>query len=127
MNFTYDGKLIPTDGVATSDVRGDSRGRWLKNAGIRMAVLACVSAALLFLFLRSAFVSLLSGTLVMVCQTLMMELIFGMVMQRRQARFANECERKACHRNWNVVAWCAEALACAAVVAAFAIWVCAGK
>ena len=120
MKFTFDGKEIPTGSAGPLGACGGGEAAWWKSAGVRIVVVACVIGAVLFWLLKDSFVSLLTKMLIVIFQTMLLEIVFGMVFKRRICCAANEPGSRMRSRIANAVAWCADLLVNGAYLALYA-------
>ena len=93
----------------------------LKGAGLRLIVVVVASSIFLFVFTRHMFVTFIVGTLMMALQAMMLEVVFGVLLNRKRLGDAVGCEREARCLRWRAIAWWVDGLVLAAVVIVLAV------
>ena len=113
---------VPPDGARA--VCGDSDGFRPMVVCLRMVVIIVVVSLVLFLVARPYFVPILVGAMVTAFQTLVVELVFGVLMRRGRAK--TSAERAIRGKRMTTAAWAVEiVLACAglfAIVLIYSLW-----
>ena len=129
MKHTFDSRTLsessmPYTGraVAESGCSREEKSRFmLKGAGLRLIVVVAISSICLFFFARHMFATFIVGTLTMALQAMMLEVIFGVLLNRKSLGNAVGCEREAKCRRCTVIVWWIDGLVIAAVVVVLAV------
>ena len=129
MKYTFDSRTLSesprqSTGRAPSEpgcLREERSGFMLKGASLRLVAVVALSSILLFFFARSMFATFIFGTFVMALQAMMIEVIFGVLLNRKRLGDVAGCERAARRRRWTVIAWWVDGLILAALVIVLAV------
>ena len=129
MKYAFDSRTLselprPSTGRAVAEPgcpRGEKSGFMLKGAGLRLIVVVAVSSIFLFVFSRHMFATFIVGTLMMALQAMMLEVVFGVLLNRKRLGDAEGSGREARCLRWTAIAWWIDGLVLAAVVIVLAV------
>lgn len=96
--------------------RGGGAGNVLKGAGSRVLVVLAVSAVALVCCMGTKILQVITGALVVLFQSALIEVIGGLLRRQSGGKAANSTERSLVGRRWNAYIWSVQWVLCVAGV-----------